>query len=279
MTDVSRDHSIAVVHLIRKTNGLKPFQDFLDSYRQHKDPEPHDLVLIFKNFGSDEDHAFLEILGDQPYIRFDFAGDGGLDLGPYIAVSRALKYDYFCFLNSFSYVQCDNWLTYLIGGLKTERDAGIVGATASWESSSVTDPPFPNPHIRTTGFVIEANLMRKIRFPEVKNKDDARMIESGTKGLSMQVKALGKALYIVDKNGRYWPEDAWPESETYRSGEQAGLLISDNRTKAFEDGDAWTREYLYALAWTGKPSRANPLKRHKLRHRIRRFFEVKRRLF
>ncbi|MFT6556173.1 hypothetical protein [Sneathiella sp.] len=267
--------SVAVVHLIRKKNGLKPFQAFLQSYHQHPDPLAHDLVLIFKDFEPGEDAPYLEILKDTHFVRFDYAGDGGLDLDPYIKVSRTLFYPYFCFLNSFSQIDCDRWLSILLSGFEQFPDAGIVGATGSWESSSETDPPFPNPHIRTNAFLIPAAIMAEVTFIDVYDKDTARAVESGVDGLSRQVKGMGKKLYLADNKGGIWAEEDWPKSGIYRSKRQEGLLVRDNRTQAYEQGDNWTKEYLHDLAWTGKPSKANPLKRHKIRHRLRRLFEKK----
>ncbi|USG60346.1 hypothetical protein NBZ79_14335 [Sneathiella marina] len=268
--------SIAVVHLIRKANGIEPFAQFLVSYRRHADPTDHDLVLIFKDFKADEDAPFLSLLGDVAYKRYDFAGDGGLDIGPYVAVANDLKYDYFCFLNSFSQIEGDNWLTFLFNALTTAPQAGIVGATGSWESSGALDPPFPNIHVRSNGFMMSSACLQQMSFIDIRDKEDARAMESGPNSFTQQVRDQGKKPYLVDRYGTVWAEADWPQSATFRSGRQAGLMISDNRTRAFELGDDWTREYLYDMAWTGKPSSANPFKRHKLRHRLRRLIQPKR---
>ncbi|PHQ67250.1 MAG: hypothetical protein COB93_11225 [Sneathiella sp.] len=268
--------SIAVVHLIRKSNGIAPFKDFLQSYHQHREPLEHDLVLIFKDFDLDEDTDYLSLLKDTPFVRYDYAGDDGLDIGPYSAVGQQLDYDYFCFLNSFSRIECDNWLTHLYTGLTGSKDAGIVGASGSWESSSETDPPFPNPHLRTNGFLISKAIMAQIEFIPINGKDDARIMESGKCSITRQVTAMGMLPYVVDSEGSCLPIDDWPASLTFRSGDQQGLMISDNRTRTYLEGDAWTREYLYDLAWTGNPSNANPFKRKQLKHRLRRFFRVRR---
>lgn len=268
--------SIAVVHLIRKANGVTPFADFLTSYQQHEEPKNHDLVLVFKDFEGEEDAPFLSLLGDTQFVRYDFAGDGGLDIGPYIAVAGDLDYDYFCFLNSFSRIECDNWLTSLFNALTTAPKAGIVGATGSWESSGALDPPFPNIHVRSNGFLISGASLRHMSFFDIRGKEDARAMESGPASFTQQIKDQGQIAYLVDRQGTVWAEADWPQSATFRCGRQAGLMISDNRTRAFDDGDDWTREYLYDMAWTGKPSTANPFKRHKLRHRLRRLMQPKR---
>jgi len=265
--------SIAVTHLIRKSNGISPFKTFFDSYRQHHEPLKHDLVLIFKDFGPGDDIDYLSLLEDFQYVRYDYPGDGGLDLDPYREAGQTLDYDYFCFLNSFSVIECDNWLSHFYNGLAKSNKAGIIGASGSWESSSETDPPFPNPHLRTNGFLIAKDVLRQIEFIPINTKDDARMMESGDQSITRQIMEMGKSPYVVDRDGVCWNIEEWPKSSTFRNGNQSGLIISDNRTRAFDSGDSWTQEYLYDLAWTGKPSNANPFKRHQLKHRIRRFFQ------
>ncbi|MDF2367550.1 hypothetical protein [Sneathiella sp.] len=268
--------SIAVAHLVRKSNGMEPFRNFISSYKAHNESLDHDLILIFKDFDPDEKASYLKYLSDTEFIAHDYPGDGGLDLGPYFDVSQKLDYGYFCFLNSFSEIRCDNWLTHLYDCLINSPDAGIAGATGSWESTGADDPPFPNPHIRTNGFIIRADTMRQIDSIEVETKDDARHMESGQKSITRQIQAMGKQPYVVDRNGKCWAVENWPDSATFRCGGQRALLVSDNRTRAYNEGDDWTREYLSDLAWTGKPSKANPFKRHKFRHRLRRFIEKRR---
>ncbi|MEH6547349.1 MAG: hypothetical protein V7701_13005 [Sneathiella sp.] len=268
--------SIAIVHLIRKANGIAPFAEFLASYRQHEESRRHDLVLVFKDFQSGEDAPYLSLLSDTKFVRYDYLGDGGLDIGPYIAVTNDLDYDYYCFLNSFSRIECDNWLTFLFDALTKAPQAGMVGATGSWESSGALDPPFPNIHVRSNGFMISAASLQEMSFIDIADKEDARAMESGPNSFTQQILDQGKKPYLVDRSGTVWAEADWPRSATFRSRQQTGLMISDNRTRAFDDGDDWTREYLYDMAWTGKPSSANPFKRHKLRHRLRRLMQPKR---
>ncbi|MCY7388540.1 MAG: hypothetical protein LH481_10830, partial [Burkholderiales bacterium] len=50
-----------------------------------------------------------------------------------IAAKTHADIDVFCFLNTFSEINCDNWLLHLSNALKKEN-AGIVGASASYES-------------------------------------------------------------------------------------------------------------------------------------------------
>jgi hypothetical protein len=94
-------------------------------------------------------------------------------------------------------------------------------------------PRFPNPHIRSNGFIIRrTDLVRE--FPSIKpGKNAAYEFESGAHGITARLLAAGKTAVLVDRNGRtYLPRD-WPKSRTFRLGQQVGLMIGDNQTRRF----------------------------------------------
>ena len=133
MTDMSRNAQLCVVHLVRKANGEERFVDFWDSYRDHGAGTPHDLVLLFKGFSSDEDVASYRALARDVSSRSVGIADQGYDLGAYLAAARELEYPRLCFLNSFSVIQADGWLEPLARAL-AQRGVGLAGATGSWGS-------------------------------------------------------------------------------------------------------------------------------------------------
>jgi hypothetical protein len=127
------ESTLAVVHLIRKSNGLSPFLTFLESYRRHAAGVPHDLVLVFKGFTSaTETEPYTTLAMDLPFHQIS-VDDEGYDLGAYFAVARQLRYERFCFLNSFSVLQADGWLELLARALG-EPSVGLAGASGSWAS-------------------------------------------------------------------------------------------------------------------------------------------------
>jgi hypothetical protein len=124
---------IAVVHLVRRKNGLGPFERFLASYREHRAGVPHDLVLIFKGFRPARGvEAYDRALGGTPHRRL-FMADFGFDLRPYFKAIERLDYLCFCFLNSFSRILVDDWLAKLHRWLAAPG-VGLVGATGSYQS-------------------------------------------------------------------------------------------------------------------------------------------------
>lgn len=129
----SSQPELAVVHLVRASNGPPPFVALLDSYRRHPAGVPHDFVLVFKGFASAEEiEPYTTLARDLP-VRSLMVDDQGYDLGAYFAVARQLPYDRFCFLNSFSVLAADGWLELLSGALD-EPGIGLAGASGSWAS-------------------------------------------------------------------------------------------------------------------------------------------------
>lgn len=126
---------IGVVHLVRRQNGLAPFERFLASYREYPAGVAHDLVLIFKGFpfglGT---RAYDRLLANVPHRRM-YLADYGLDLRPYFKAVATLDYPYLCFLNSFSRVLAHDWLA-ILHHWASVKGVGVVGATASYQSFS-----------------------------------------------------------------------------------------------------------------------------------------------
>lgn len=126
---------VGVVHLIRRKNGLIPFERFLASYRQYSPGMAHDLVLIFKGFSFGlGTRTYDRLLGNTPHRRM-YVADYGFDLRPYFKAVESFDYQYFCFLNSFSRILDGDWLAKLYRWI-TVDGVGVVGATGSYESFS-----------------------------------------------------------------------------------------------------------------------------------------------
>lgn len=123
----------AVVHLVRRSNGLEPFDAFIDSYRRFEAGLDHELVLLLKGFHGAADAApYLDRLGDLAPTAV-YVDDAGLDLSAYVAAARALDHDRLCFMNSFSEIRAPGWLGLLDRAL-AQRGHGLAGATGSWAS-------------------------------------------------------------------------------------------------------------------------------------------------
>lgn len=109
--------------------------------------------------------------------------------------------------------------------------------------------PFPNPHLRTNGWMIARDLLLGLEAGDLSTKEGALAFESGRASLTRQVLARGLQVLVVGRDGRGYEPKQWFQSRTFRSGEQENLLISDNRTQQFAQEDVQERAFLARLAW------------------------------
>ena len=279
--------SICVAHLVRAKNGIEPLRRFLESYARNQGGIEHDLLLIFKGFHKKELPAqYRQLLGRYPHQAL-FVDDKGYDIVPYFIAANRFEYDYFCFLNSFSIILDEQWLTKMHNHI-TRPGVGLVGATGSYQSTYtdlLNSPkiqsrllwrrmvgtmllpllilkcrrdfyPYPNYHIRTNAYMIAGDLMRKIKVGPIHRKWDCYTFESGREGLTHQILRKNLRALVVGKNGRAYEKEEWVNSFSFWQGDQGNLLVADNQTNAYTTGDLETKWKYARHAWA---DRANPL--------------------
>ena len=110
-------------------------------------------------------------------------------------------------------------------------------------------PPFPAPHLRTNAFIIARDLFRSLGIAEASRKTDAHALESGWSGITATLRQRGLRAVVVDREGRTYAEERWPDSLTFWQGDQEQLLVSDNQTRVYATGGPERRRVLAALAW------------------------------
>ncbi len=125
--------STAVVHLVRRANGLAPFEEFMTSYERHEPGSDHELVLLFKGFESQDELAPYRRRASGHETHEVHLGDHGIDLASYLAAARQLHHRRLCLMNSWARPLVSGWLGMLERTLDLPR-AGIAGATGSWAS-------------------------------------------------------------------------------------------------------------------------------------------------
>jgi hypothetical protein len=262
--------------------GLGPLVRFLTSYRRHDSGAAHDLVIAWKDWtwadwSLDEAAAARELLAETAHIDI-MVPNGGFDLGTYRHIVRLTDHGRYCFLNSNSELLAPDWLAKL--GFALDRPSVVAaGATASFQSLA-TDmmrmvgmrrtwravaiakrllihlrlrrlyPSFPNPHLRTNGFMIRRDDFLAVAMKHLHTKQDATRFESGWHGMTRQLRAKGGTIMLVDAAGRILDERDWSMPEMFWHGDQRLLLIADNQTRRYADADAAERETLFRYAWT-----------------------------
>ncbi len=192
-----------------------------------------------------------------------------LDLPAYGLAARQLEHKRLCLLNSYSTILADGWLGALARALEAPG-VGLVGATGSWESQAEwirgrpvywpyqlaglprarrDYPRFPNPHVRTTAFMLERALLLEMGLERAADKRATYRLESGPHSVTRQVQAHGLRTVVVGRDGRAYDVEEWPRSATYRAGGQKNLLVADNRTGDWERASPRLRRRLSRDAW------------------------------
>ena len=235
--------SICVVYLLREPQAVAPF---FESYESHPAGMKHHLLVLDKG-----QRATVAL---KPEWLAASMSDRGMGLRAFALACRkfARNFDYLCCLNSWSVIQSDDWLAKLYAGIQTPG-AGIAGATGSWESFHTNEPswlkrhlfaPAPNYHVRTTGFIMRTDLMRRVwpRFSITKKIE--YLSELGKRGVTQKIMRLGWQPYVIGANGMVYPKEQWPASNTFRSGNQENLLISDNQTGIYQKAGTELQQWL-----------------------------------
>lgn len=116
---------------------------------------------------------------------------------------------------------------------------------------------FPAPHVRTNAFLVERELYLHACRRPAQGKIDAWRFESGLHGLTTAAAMTGRPPVVVGADGQEHLPARWPESRTFWQGDQENLLVADNQTRLYDEGDVGRRELLARLAW-GPEARPAP---------------------
>jgi hypothetical protein len=271
---------IGLVHLVWAPLGPEPVRAFVRSYRAHPAGAEHELVVLCNGTktktpsqGVTRETLMAELQGVEH--RLLVLERPLLDLAAYGEAARQLEHEQLCFLNSYSVIQVDGWLGHLARAAQL-AGVGLVGATGSWESKNklargnawhwafqlATLPRtwyryarFPNPHIRTTAFMLDRRLALQLGLARAHKKHAAYVLESGRHSITRQLQARGLRAVVVGADGRTYERDEWPASHTYRSGGQENLLVTDNRTRQWEQAPEPLRDDLSRWAWGAQAGR------------------------
>lgn len=263
--------SIPVVcYLFTCFDNIDSLRNFKKYYLKYKAGLDHELVICFKLLDSIQIQNVINELTDIKFYNFkDSSNKNDFDFGSYKRVSeKFLNRDIF-FLNSHSYPSCNNWLKLI---MHHKENDNLIGTSASYES--ILDsiklkkkykifsyllnlyrfkknfPNFPNPHIRTSSFLIKSNIFLEfMNKKKINNKFDAWKIESGNDSLTNFFKKKGLNIYIVNSEGEKFTEKYWKLSETFNYLNQKKTIISDYHTRKYLSSDIDQRYIFQKLTW------------------------------
>jgi hypothetical protein len=108
---------------------------------------------------------------------------------------------------------------------------------------------FPAAHLRTNGFAIGRELLLSLRTGDLDTKNATYRFEAGRRSLTAQLLERGLDAHVVACDGSARAPEDWPAAEVFWQGAQAQLLVADNQTRQYDEGDAAVREALSRYAW------------------------------
>lgn len=120
---------------------------------------------------------------------------------------------------------------------------------------------FPAAHVRTNAFMVSHATLARLRLRPVHEKRDAYLLEHGRRSLTRQVQGLGLGALVVARDGATYEPERWDRSRTFWQGDQEGLLVADNQTRRYADGNAERRRLLSGFAWGRKADPTLPAAR------------------
>ncbi len=265
---------IGVVHLVWAPLGPEPLREFVRSYAAHPSGAEHELIVLLNGAGPDGPASaqlrasVLAELQGTPH-RLIEPPRALLDLAAYGWAAHTLEHEQLCFLNSYATIAAGDWLAYFQRAL-AQPGVGMVAASGSGESQAewvrgprrhwlyqlarlhaarADYPRFPNPHLRTSAFMLSRELALELELQEVADKRDAYLMESGQEGITRRLAQRELHGVVVGRDGSSYDVPQWPASCTFRSGEQENLLIADNRTRDYERASARLRRRLARDSW------------------------------
>lgn len=268
---------IGLSYLVWAPLGAEPLRTFLHSYHAHTAGAEHELIIVLNGAGIEgaalSRERVLAELGGTAHRLLELERPMQ-DLAAYGEAARQSEHERLCFLNSFSVILAAGWLGHLAHAVQLPG-VGLVGATGSWESQAEwmrgdprgwarqlsaifaarrEFPRFPNPHIRTTAFMLDRQTTLELDLLQARDKRTAYLLESGWRGLTRQVLESGRRAIVVGRDGRAYDIPEWRASRTYRAGNQDNLLVADNRTEAWQRASPRMRRRLSRDAWgTARP--------------------------
>jgi hypothetical protein len=233
------------------------FFKFIRNYKKYSSGINHRLLICFKNLDKIKIEYLKLKIRKLKYIEFiDNLHGNDWDFMSFYRIAKKYSDYLILFLNNQSFPVKKNWLLLMCSNFKNKR---ILGATGSYESISsrgflrsynenilsyiykvikylIYFPLFPNPHVRTTAFMMLAKDYIKYKFEKnYYTKFDSWKTESGRNSLTNFFKKKGFEILIINSDGKAYSEKYWKFSETYCYKNQSKLIISDNRTRKYEN--------------------------------------------
>jgi hypothetical protein len=247
------------------------FLKFIKSYKKYTPGVDHKLLICFKNLDKNKIKYLKSKITNLNYIEFiDTFSGNDWDFMSFYRIAKKYKDYLIFFLNNQCLPIKKNWLLLMSSNYKSKR---ILGTSGSYESISsrgflrnynenifsyiyrvikylINFPLFPNPHIRTSNFMISAKDYIQYKFEDnYCTKFDSWKTESGRNSITNFFKKKGFEILIINSDGRAYSEKEWKFSETYCYKNQNKLIISDKRTRKYKKFSVQDKRIKTEIVW------------------------------
>jgi hypothetical protein len=263
-----------IVYLLYYPIAEKTLKHFIRYYKKFKSGYKHELLICFKGFSND--NKIISYWKNKIRLKYTFYLDKELkndfDIGSFFRVANDNPGRLILFLNSYAFPNCENWLKIYVDNYEYNSVVGAHGSYASLSSECLSFKYknlsiyksikygiyhlffcklFPNPHIRTSNFLIKANDFLSLKYNKNKfvNKIFTNYFESGRYGMSNQLLKKKFKLLVVNSMNKKFNVDKWNESKTAFLSNQDNLVISDHRTRQFDTLNVNQKKQLSKLNW------------------------------
>jgi len=246
---------IIIVYLCSPYVPKNNFIKFIKNYKRYKSGINSELLICYKNLTSSQISFFQKKVRNLKYKEFfDETTKNDFDIGTFRRVAIKYNNHLLFFMDLHAYPVKKNWLKYFYDNYKKKT---IIASTGSYQSISsnaryrtkgdnyilffykiikffILFPLFPNPHFRTTNFLISAKDFLSYDFPkDISSKEDTWCIESGRNSMYYFFKKKKFKIYVVNSDNKLFSEKDWPKSETYAFKEQSKKIMSDNHERKY----------------------------------------------
>jgi len=253
--------------------GIEYLKRFLLSYSRYKSGAKHQLLICFKGFYEKKITKKWEKLINYEFINFfENKEKNDFDIGSYFRIAEKFKNRKILFLDTHTRMNCDNYLKIFLDNFKNNRIIGATGSFASISSQFLNFyysqhtkfqqfrwgvqhlkkfKLFPNPHLRTTAFMLKGSDLTELNFDRSKfvKKIETNFFESGRNGMTVQLKKKGYEIGIVNSDNKFFKTKDWKLSETFCLGEQSKLVFVDNRTEEYKFSSNKVRAKMRKFSW------------------------------
>jgi hypothetical protein len=239
--------NVAVIYIFRGAdiNNVKYLNDFQKAIKKYRSGIEFQLIVAIKGCSVEQEEIVKRTLSFSDPIFFHCV-DHNFDIGTYQEILQKFKYENFIMMNSSSRPLADNWILEMFKAINVQN-TGLVGTMGSYESLAVKNLHgtisnkdnfnlFPNPHVRTTGFIIKRDIFNGVtkNIKNFRNKMDAYKFESGKKNLTKEILELGLKVLIINSEFKLFEINDWKRSKTFRQFNQEKLLIMDKISSNYE---------------------------------------------